>query len=41
MSGRNQQLVSRVALMPIEDPTKRDQYGRPLIAGARLQVDEV
>ena len=33
--------MSRVALMPIEDPTKRDQYGRPLIAGARLQVDEV
>jgi site-specific DNA recombinase len=26
--------------VPIEDPNKRDQYGRPLIAGARLQVDE-
>ncbi len=24
---------------PIEDPTRRDQYGRPLITGARLQVD--
>ena len=27
--------------VPIEDSTKRDQYGRPLIAGARLQVHEV
>jgi site-specific DNA recombinase len=25
--------------VPIEDPTRRDQRGRPLIAGARLQVD--
>ena len=25
--------------VPIEDPTRRDQYGRPLITGARLQVD--
>jgi site-specific DNA recombinase len=25
--------------VPIQDSTKRDQYGRPLIAGARLQVD--
>jgi site-specific DNA recombinase len=25
---------------PIEDPERRDQYGRPLIAGARLQIDE-
>jgi site-specific DNA recombinase len=25
--------------MPIEDPKRRDQYGRPAIAGARLQVD--
>jgi site-specific DNA recombinase len=24
---------------PIEDPTRRDQYGRALITGARLQVD--
>lgn len=24
---------------PIEDPARRDQYGRPLITGARLQVD--
>ena len=27
--------------VPIEDATKRDLYGRPAIAGARLQVDEV
>jgi site-specific DNA recombinase len=27
--------------VPIEDATKRDQYGRPLIAGARLQVDGI
>jgi len=25
--------------VPIQDSTKRDQYGRPLIAGARLQID--
>jgi DNA invertase Pin-like site-specific DNA recombinase len=25
--------------VPIEDPTRRDQYDRPLITGARLQVD--
>jgi site-specific DNA recombinase len=25
--------------VPIEDPTRRDQYGRALITGARLQVD--
>ena len=27
--------------VPIEDATERDQYGRPVISGARLQVDEV
>ena len=27
------------ASKPITDPTRRDQYGRPLITGARLQVD--
>lgn len=26
--------------VPIEDSNRRDQYGRPLIAGARLEVDE-
>ncbi|MGO9589036.1 MAG: recombinase family protein [Candidatus Acidiferrales bacterium] len=26
--------------VPIEDPERRDQYGRPTIAGARLQVDD-
>jgi site-specific DNA recombinase len=26
--------------VPIEDAERRDQYGRPVIAGARLQVDE-
>ena len=26
--------------IPIEDPERRDQYGRPVIAGARLQIDE-
>ena len=25
--------------IPIEDPERRDQYGRPLIAGAKLEVD--
>jgi site-specific DNA recombinase len=25
--------------VPIEDPERRDQYGRPLISGARLHVD--
>lgn len=25
--------------VPIEDPQRRDNYGRPLIAGARLEVD--
>ena len=25
--------------VPIEDPNRRDQYNRPLIAGARLEVD--
>ena len=27
--------------VPIEDPKRRDQYGRSMIAGARLRVDEV
>jgi site-specific DNA recombinase len=26
--------------VPIEDPERRDQYGRPVIAGARLQIDQ-
>lgn len=26
--------------VPIEDSQRRDQYGRPMIAGARLEVDE-
>ncbi len=26
--------------IPIEDPERRDQYGRPQIAGARLQIDD-
>lgn len=26
--------------VPIEDPERRDQYGRAMIAGARLQVDD-
>jgi site-specific DNA recombinase len=25
--------------VPIEDPTRRDQYGRPMITGAQLRVD--
>ena len=27
--------------VPIEDPKRRDQYGRPAIAGARLRVNDV
>ncbi|MGH9715633.1 MAG: recombinase family protein [Candidatus Acidiferrales bacterium] len=26
--------------VPIEDPNRRDQYGRPLVAGVRLEIDE-